>query len=98
MLKLAIKCLQLALFCLEKTVKFITGYCYIYTALTGCGFCIACFKVFSLIIGNAAQLAVNTLVRARCSWPWTRSTGISSGLLPSSMLLHSAVPKLRSEP
>ena len=63
MLMLAMKCVKLVLFCLEKTVKFITGYCYIYIALQGSSFCFACFSVFTLIITNAAQLAVNTLVR-----------------------------------
>ena len=33
LLKLAMKVMQCALWCLEKTVKFITGYCYIYVAL-----------------------------------------------------------------
>jgi choline transporter-like protein 2/4/5 len=62
-LKFAIKCLQCCLFCLEKTLKFITGYCYIYTAMQGTGFCRSCFAVFSLILGQPAQLALNTIVR-----------------------------------
>ena len=63
MLKLVMKCVQCCLYCLEKTVKFITGYCYIYVAMQGMGFCRACFATFKLIILNTAQLAVNTLVR-----------------------------------
>ena len=47
----------------SKTVKFITNYCYIYVAMQGSGFCKSCFAVFSLILGNPAQLALNTLVR-----------------------------------
>ena len=62
MMKLAIKCLKLCLLCLEKTVKFITRYCYIYVAMQGTGFCRSCFAVFSLITSNLAQLAINTLV------------------------------------
>ena len=63
MLKLAMKCVQLCMWCFEKTVKFITNYCYIYVAMQGSGFCKSCFAVFSLILGNPAQLALNTLVR-----------------------------------
>ena len=32
-LKLAIKCLKCCLYCFEKTIKFITDYCYVYVAL-----------------------------------------------------------------
>jgi len=63
MLKYALKCAQCALFCLEKTLKFITNYCYIYVALQGTGFCFSCVATFKLIVGQPAQLAMNTLVR-----------------------------------
>ena len=63
MMKLVIKCVQCALFCLEKTLKFITAYCYIYVALQGTGFCRSCFATFGLIMSQPAQLAMNTLVR-----------------------------------
>ena len=62
-LKLAIKCAQICLYCFEKTIKFITNYCYIYVAMQGSGFCSSCFATFSLIFGQPAQLALNTLVR-----------------------------------
>merc|ERR1712167_402161 len=63
LLMLAIKCTQCCMWCLEKTIKFITDYCYIYVAMQGSSFCAACFQTFSLIIGNPAQLAINTFVR-----------------------------------
>ena len=63
MAKLALKAVQCCLWCLEKTVKFITNYCYIYVAMQGGGFCRSCFAVFTLIMGNPAQLALNTIVR-----------------------------------
>jgi choline transporter-like protein 2/4/5 len=62
-LKLVMKGAQLCMWCLEKTVKFITDYCYIYVAMQGTGFCRSCFAVFSLILGQPAQLALNTIVR-----------------------------------
>ena len=63
LLKLAIKGIQCCLYCFEKTVKFITNYCYIYVAMQGSGFCTSCFATFSLIFSQPAQLALNTLVR-----------------------------------
>ena len=57
MLKLLIKCTQCCMWCLEKTIKFITNYCYIYVGMQGAGFCKACFLTFSLIVTNPAQLA-----------------------------------------
>ena len=62
-LKLVIKGLQLCMLCLEKTVKFVTDYCYVYVAMQGTGFCKSCFAVFKLIMGHPAQLALNTLIR-----------------------------------
>ena len=63
MMKYAIKCAQCALYCLEKCLKFITNYCYIYVALQGSSFCFSCIATFKLIMGQPAQLAMNTLVR-----------------------------------
>ena len=63
MVKYAMKCLACCLFCLEKILKFITDYCYIYVAMQGTGFCRSCFSTFKLIMTNLAQLAMNTLVR-----------------------------------
>ena len=109
MLKMAIKCLQCCLWCFEKTVRFVTGYGFVYVAMeggrfrgrgrcrgrvtytyllhthlvrrvprvqndisrtsplhlldispTGSAFCSACFSTFKLILGNLAQVAVNT--------------------------------------
>ena len=60
MLKMAIKCLQCCLWCFEKTVRFVTGYGFVYVAMEGSAFCSACFSTFKLILGNLAQVAVNT--------------------------------------
>lgn len=63
MMVYAIKCAKCALYCLEKCLKFITSYCYIYTALQGTSFCMSCIATFTLIMGQPIQLALNTLVR-----------------------------------
>ena len=60
MLKMAIKCLQCCLWCFEKTVRFVTGYGFVYVAMEGSAFCSACFSTFKLILGNLSQVAVNT--------------------------------------
>merc|ERR1712182_197074 len=65
---LIIKCTQCCMYCLEKTIKFITNYAYIYVALQGSGFCKACFQTFSLIFANPAQLSINSLVRVALKW------------------------------
>jgi len=64
----AIKCCQCCMWCLEKTIKYITNYAYIYVAMQGSSFCGACFATFGLIINNAAQLAINSFVRTILSW------------------------------
>jgi len=56
------------MWCLEKTIKFITNYCYIYVAMQGSGFCRSCFATFTLIIGHPAQLSINTFVRTILNW------------------------------
>ena len=41
-------------------VRFVTGYGFVYIAMEGSSFCSACFKTFQLVLGNLAQVAVNT--------------------------------------
>ena len=63
LLKLTIKCVQCCMYCLEKTLKYITDYAYIYVALQGSSFCGACFATFSLI------------TRCPSSWSHARPVG-----------------------
>ena len=53
LLWLALKCCACCMWCLEKTVKYITGYAYIYVALQGSAFCSACMATFNLIFSCA---------------------------------------------
>jgi len=85
-LKLIIKCTQCCLWCLEKTIKFITNYCYIYVAMQGSGFCKACFQTFGLIVGNPAQLSINTFVRTILSWIQLLALPISSAWVCNTVL------------
>jgi len=88
MLKLAIKCTQCCMWCLEKTIKFITSYCYIYVAMQGASFCSACFKTFGLIFANPAQLAINTFVRVILSWIQLLGLPIACGFLVNLVLTN----------
>ena len=88
MLKLLIKCTQCCMWCLEKTIKFITNYCYIYVAMQGAGFCKACFATFALIVTNPAQLAINTFVRTILSWIQLLGLPVASGWLCNVVLVQ----------
>ena len=63
-LKLALCCVSCCLYCLEKTLKYITNFAYIYTAMQGSGFCGSCKDVFKLLLGHMGQMAINAFVAA----------------------------------
>jgi len=63
LLRLTFKCVACCLYCLEKTLQYITAYCYIYTAMQGSGFCSSCFATFNLIMKYPLQLSINSYVR-----------------------------------
>ena len=62
-LKLALCCVSCCLYCLEKTLKYITNFAYIYTAMQGSGFCGSCKDVFKLLLGHMGQMAINAFVQ-----------------------------------
>jgi hypothetical protein len=62
-LKLALCCVSCCLYCLEKTLKYITNFAYIYTAMQGSGFCGSCKDVFKLLLGHMGQMAINMFVQ-----------------------------------
>ena len=61
-LKLALCCVSCCLYCLEKTLKYITSFAYIYTAMQGSGFCGSCKDVF-VALGHMGQMAINAFVQ-----------------------------------
>jgi len=63
MMKLAMKCVQCCLWCLQKTVEFVSYYGYVYVAIEGCSFCWACKQTFGLVAVNVGQVTVNTIVK-----------------------------------
>jgi len=62
LLRLVLKCAKCCLWCLERTVKFITFYGYIFVAIEGSSFCRACLTTFGFIVKYPKQMAVNRIV------------------------------------
>jgi hypothetical protein len=62
LLRIVMKCAQCCLYCMDRTVKFITYYGYIFVAIEGTSFCGACLATFSFIMKYPAQMSVNNLV------------------------------------
>ena len=62
--KLAIKCAQCAMWCLKKTIEFVSYYGFVYIAMDGYSFCPACRKTFAFLVvpKHAVQTAVNKTV------------------------------------
>jgi len=61
-LKMAIKCIKCCLACLYQTIKAVTNYGYIFTAVEGKNLCAACWSTFSLMARNPSQVLVNAMV------------------------------------
>jgi len=87
LLRLTVKCCACCMWCLEKTLKFITNYCYIYIAMQGSSFCRACFATFGLIISNPAQLSINTFVRTILNWVQLLALPVASAWLCNLVLV-----------
>jgi len=58
LLRLTMKCCKYCMWCLEKTVKFITSLSYIYVAINGDSFCKACRSTFGLLLKYPGQTAI----------------------------------------
>jgi len=64
LIKLAVKCLQYCLACIQRTIEFVSYYGFIFVALQGDGFCKSCWNTLKFVINNPAQTAVNKTVQA----------------------------------
>jgi len=76
LLKLALCCAKCAIYCLEKTIEFISNYGYIYVAIEGMSFCSACHETFKFVFSNPAQTAVNKTVEKLLVFTITLTTPI----------------------
>ena len=62
--RFVVRCTRCCLWCLEKCVRFVSSYCFIFTALNGDSFCAACRQTVRLATAYPAQLATNALVQS----------------------------------
>jgi hypothetical protein len=79
LLKMVVKCSQCVMWCLQKTIEFVSYYGFIFVALEGKGFCEACYITFKFILANPVQTSVNKLVQAMLQIliKWTTCIGCS---------------------
>jgi hypothetical protein len=63
LVRLALKCAQCAVWCLQKSIEFVSYYGYVYVALEGGSFCRGCKSTFHLVAKYPAQVAVNKTVQ-----------------------------------
>ena len=81
MFKLIIKCSQCAMWCLQKTVEFISYYGYVFVAIEGDSFCRACKETFVLCCTYPSQVAVNQTVKKLLGLLMTWSTPMICAVL-----------------
>ena len=62
MVKLAFKVLNCVLWCVRKTVKFVSYYGLVFVACKGENFCKACFNTFFFFLQNPGQVSINLTV------------------------------------
>jgi len=63
LLKIVVKCTRCCLWCLRKTVEFITLYGFIFVAIEGSSFCRACMDTFGFVACYPMQHSVNLMVK-----------------------------------
>jgi len=63
MLKVVMKCAQCVMFCLQKTIEFISYFGFIFVATQGQSFCKACVSTFAFVAKYTTQTAVNKTVQ-----------------------------------
>lgn len=58
------RCSQCVMWCLQKTIEFISYFGYIFVAIRGENFCRACVSTFGFVVKNLSQTAVNKTVQS----------------------------------
>jgi len=64
LLSLVMCCIKCCLNCVYQTIKSITEYGYIFTAVEGKNFCSSCWSTFELASRNPSQVLINRMVGA----------------------------------
>uniref|UniRef100_A0A7S4BTQ6 Choline transporter-like protein n=1 Tax=Chrysotila carterae TaxID=13221 RepID=A0A7S4BTQ6_CHRCT len=52
-----------AMWCLQKTIEFVSTYSYVFVAINGTTFCRGCRDTFKLIVSYPAQTAINQTIK-----------------------------------
>jgi len=87
--KLAMKCVHYLLWCLEKCLKFLTKFAYIYVAIENDPFCTAAVKTYKLVTAFPLQLAANEIAMAVLSLLMTILTPLACSTLAYLSVLKS---------
>jgi len=59
---MVVKCLSCCVYCVQKTVKFISYYGLVFVACQGNSFCLACYRTFFFFLQHPGQVGINALV------------------------------------
>jgi len=62
LVKLAFKALQCCLYCLKRTIKFISYYGLVFVSCQGSSFCMGCYKTFFFFLKHPGQVSINATV------------------------------------
>lgn len=69
------------MWCLEKSIEFVSYYSYIFVGMKGSSFCTGCKDTFSLTSKYPAQVAVNQMVKKLLAVLITFSTSIACAVI-----------------
>ena len=62
MVRLVFKVLNCVLYCLRKTVKFVSYYGLVFVSCQGLNFCMGCYRTFFFFLNNPGQVSINATV------------------------------------
>jgi len=62
LLRLLFMCVNCCVWCLKKSVKFVSYYGLVFVACTGTNFCSGCYTTFFFFLQNPGQVAINATV------------------------------------
>jgi choline transporter-like protein 2/4/5 len=109
-MRLVLKCSKCCLFCFERCIKFVSSYAYIFVFMQNTGFCMACFRTWSMMAKYPLQLGINRVVQrvlfamqsitiplvctSWAYWTFLTAEGTFLKLLTPDLLIAAMVPAL----
>lgn len=95
MLRMVVKCFRCGVWCLEKTIRFISFYGLVFVALQGCSFCKGCASTFKLLT-ECLDASEPEHTRAAAACPLYRAPSRTWARRPHERLPHVAGTRRRS--